>query len=215
MNANTLTKPPHIDDERASSEAALARLAAVHASIVAEHAGDDLGSIIEYHRRTLASWLATAKPGEDLETEGPAYDAFERAEFAFVTYQCSATEEVQQKLRYVADCREMAQAIHADYDEASTSYQTLFLRSLTLPKIGENESTGFELDTISARMWELTQVLELLETNIREVSFNGLSPSQVRHLNRVTALASAATCFAEKVDASIDEFNAGSSMAAR
>ena len=215
MKANTLTKPPHIDDERASSEAALARLAAVHASIVAEHVGDDLGSIVEHHRRTLAYWLATANPGEDLETEGSAYNAFERAEFAFVTYQCGTSEQVQQKLRYVAACREMAQAIHADYDEASISYQTLFLRSLMLPEISSNESAEFDLDTISARMWELTQVLELLESNIRDVSFSGLSPSQVKHLNRLTALASAATCFAEKVDSSIEAFNAGSRTVAR
>lgn len=93
-----------------------------------------LETAIDDHRRTLAAWRATSAPNEDLECEGEAYKAFTDAEYAFVEQRCFTSEEIQHKLAYVAECREMADAIKLDSNGDGTSYQTIFLKSLMLPQ---------------------------------------------------------------------------------
>ncbi|MFW8587482.1 hypothetical protein ACOJBM_29215 [Rhizobium beringeri] len=81
-----------------------------------------LNSLIEKHAAALKTWVNTVGPGEDLEAEGEAYDAFVGAEYAFVVHQCADPAEVQQKLSYVAQCPTLADAIQIDlHSEFMTS----------------------------------------------------------------------------------------------
>lgn len=73
-----------------------------------------LNDLIAAHAASLKTWLASAAPGEDLETECESYELFERAEHAFVVYQCITADEVQQKLAYVAECQTLANAVEVD-----------------------------------------------------------------------------------------------------
>ncbi|WP_322883123.1 hypothetical protein U8C37_06805 [Sinorhizobium medicae] len=92
-----------------------------------ESAGPEIERAIDRHRRAHDMWAATARPNGDLVAEGPDYDRFVAAELDFIAARCSTPEDVQRKLAYVAECRLVAEAIQAE-----TSYQSLFLDSLSL-----------------------------------------------------------------------------------
>jgi hypothetical protein len=94
-----------------------------------------LNDLIKTHAEALSAWIASAAPGQDLETDCTSYEVFERAEYAFVTYQCLTAEEVQRKLAYVAECKTLADAVAVDLCNE-------FLDSLRLRPL---ETTGAEL----------------------------------------------------------------------
>lgn len=87
-----------------------------------------LVDLINTHATALKAWVDSAGPGEDLETDCESYQAFEKAEHAFVIYQCVTADEVQQKLAYVAVCQTLADAVQVDLCKE-------FLASLRLPPI--------------------------------------------------------------------------------
>lgn len=222
MEVNEMAKQKRVQKQDVSPEASIAKLAAVQASLATDAAKErkSLRSVIDAHREALATWLGTAPTGsdKDLEAEGDEYDRFKEAEFNFVVHACHTEDDVQEKLAYVVKCRELAEAIYADISVDRTSYQTLFLRSLLLPRAETKPDVRkriSDLDMVSVNMWELIQLLDMLNQQIGEIPLWRLTESYADYLKNAMALAPVAKSYAEKIDATIEAINVDLQQAVR